>query len=62
MMTELEIKKAIGDVEANFALEGMYLTDEDRARLQRIGRGESTMEEEIEKLNKKYLKAKVLQQ
>lgn len=58
-MTESEIKKSIEDVEANFALEGMYLTDDDRARMWRMGRGESTIEEEIEKIISKHTKIKV---
>ena len=51
-MTEKEIDKAIAESRANFAFEGMYLTEEDERDARSILRGEITADEAIARIIK----------
>ena len=53
-MSEEAIEKIEGNCVANLALEGMICDEEDKERMRRIARGETTAKEEIEKIKAKY--------
>lgn len=55
-LTEREIELAVGNTIADLAFEGMYVTEEEIARLYRIARGETTAEEEVAIILAKYRK------
>ena len=59
-LTEREIELAVGNTIADLAFEGMYVTEEEIARLYRIARGETTAEEEVARIMAKYRKEKCL--
>ncbi len=49
-----DIEKIIRNVDGTMSLEGMPLTEEDKKRIRDVNSGKTTVEIEIEKLNKKY--------
>lgn len=53
-MNEIEIEKAVGNVAASFAIEGLFLKNEDKDRIRRRLRGEISSEEGIAEILKKY--------
>ena len=53
-MNEIEIEKAVGNVAASFAIEGIYLTDENKRNGLRILRGEVGVEDIVSEIRRKY--------
>ena len=50
-----DIEKIIHNIDGTMSLEGISLTEEDKQRLRDIDEGKTTVAQEIDKLNKKYL-------
>lgn len=49
-----DLNRIIESIEGTLALEGLYLTEEDYQTLNRIHDGQTTPEQEIERLNEYY--------
>lgn len=49
-----DLNRIIECIEGTLALEGLYLTEEDYQTLNRIHSGQTTHEQEIERLNEYY--------
>lgn len=50
-----DVEKIIRNIDGTMAIEGMPLTEEDKQRIRDLDEGKTTVAQEIEKLNKKYL-------
>ncbi|MCL2485933.1 MAG: antitoxin VbhA family protein [Endomicrobia bacterium] len=57
-MSEEQVEELVSQTVADMAFEGFICTDEDKERIRRIGRGESTADEEVEKIIAAYSRVK----
>ena len=54
---EARVERIVRTCVADLAMEGMTCTEEDIARMRRVASGETTADEEIEKIKARYRKS-----